>query len=138
MTVKPLNIKNMKTMNFIKSLLVLAIAFIANLTVSASNPEISLVYNTEEINGVRLSETVYHMSEGILTHYAKYNYKYNDNKQVVENLMQKWDKNSSEWKNDMCIKYLYTEGTVTMEYYKWNKKSNEFVLVPNMTVTMNK
>lgn len=53
----------MKTMNFIKSLLVVAIAFIANLTVFANTPETSLVYNTEEIDGVRLSETVYHMNQ---------------------------------------------------------------------------
>lgn len=126
----------MKTMHFIKSLFVVAMVFVANLTVFANNPETSLVYNTEEIDGVRLSETVYHMNQGILTHYAKYNYTYNDNKQVTENLLQKWDKKTSSWKNDMCIKYLYTSNSVTMEYYKWNKKAQDFILVPEMTVTM--
>lgn len=126
----------MKTMNFIKSLLVVAIAFIANLTVFANTPETSLVYNTEEIDGVRLSETVYHMNQGILTHYAKYNYKYNDNKQVVENLLQKWDKKNASWKNDMCIKYFYTNNSVRVEYYKWNKKAQDFVRMPEMTTVM--
>lgn len=126
----------MKTFNFIKSLLVVVCVFVANLTISASNPEADLIYNTEEVNGVKVSETVYKMNEGILTNYEKYSYKYNDNKQVVENTLQKWDAADNDWHNYMRINYSYAGNNVTIEYYKWNKGQKAFILVPDMTVTV--
>ncbi len=126
----------MKTFNFIKSLLVVVCVFVANLTISASNPEADLIYNTEEVNGVKVSETVYKMNEGILTNYEKYSYKYNDNKQVVENTLQKWDATDNDWHNYMRINYSYAGNNVTIEYYKWNKGQKAFILVPDMTVTV--
>lgn len=126
----------MKTFNFIKSLLVVVCVFVANLTISASNPEADLIYNTEEVNGVKVSETVYKMNEGILTNYEKYSYKYNDNKQVVENTLQKWDVTDNDWHNYMRINYSYAGNNVTIEYYKWNKGQKAFILVPDMTVTV--
>ena len=48
-------------MNLLKSLFVTVFVFAANLTVFASNPETELIYNTEEIDGVKMSETVYKM-----------------------------------------------------------------------------
>ena len=83
----------MKAMNFLKSVFVVACIFVANLTISANTPEANLIYNTEEVNGVKMSETVYKMNEGILTNYEKYNYKYNDNKQVIESTLMKWERN---------------------------------------------
>ena len=32
----------------------------------------------------------------------------------------------------------HTEKTITTEYYKWNKKKKDYILVPEMTVTMDK
>lgn len=110
----------MKKMNLLKSLFVTVFVFAANLTVFANSPETELIYNTEEIDGVKMSETVYKMNEGILTNFEKYNYKYNDKKQVVENILQKWDESRGEWRNNMCIKYTYNEGSTTIQYYKWN------------------
>ena len=55
----------MKAMNFLKSVFVVACIFVVNLTISASNPEANLIYNTEEVDGVKMSETVYKMNEGI-------------------------------------------------------------------------
>lgn len=78
------------------------------------------------------------MNGNILTNYMKYNYKYDDNQQVIENLSQKWNNDSQTWENNLCIKYIYDKKSVTTEYYKWNKKKQEFVLVPDMTVTMDK
>lgn len=126
----------MKALNFIRSLIVVACVFVANLTVSANNPEAGLIYNTEEVNGVKVSETVYKMNEGILTNYEKYSYKYNDNKQVVENTLQKWDAFDNQWHNHMRIKYSYAGENVTIEYYKWNKSKKDYILVPDMTVTV--
>ena len=48
-------------MNFLKSVFVVACIFVVNLTISASNPEANLIYNTEEVDGVKMSETVYKM-----------------------------------------------------------------------------
>lgn len=126
----------MKAMNFLKSVFVVACIFVVNLTISASNPEANLIYNTEEVDGVKMSETVYKMNEGILTNYEKYNYKYNDNKQVVESTLMKWDAVRNDWCNHMCIKYSYAGNDVTIEYYKWNKNKKDFILVPEMTVTV--
>lgn len=126
----------MKKMNLLKSLFVTVFVFAANLTVFASNPETELIYNTEEIDGVKMSETVYKMNEGILTNFEKYNYKYNDKKQVVENVLQKWDEGRGTWRNHMCIKYTYNENSTTIQYYKWNKNKKDYILVPDMTVTM--
>ena len=126
----------MKAMNFLKSIFVVACIFVANLTISANNPEVDLIYNTEEVNGVKMSETVYKMNEGILTNYEKYSYKYNDNKQVVENTLQKWDATRNDWRNYMRINYSYVGSDVTIEYYKWNNSKKDFILVPEMTVTV--
>ena len=41
----------MKKINFLKGMLVVAILFIANLTVFAGNPGDNLIYNAEEVNG---------------------------------------------------------------------------------------
>lgn len=56
-------------MNLLKSLFVTVFVFAANLTVFANSPETELIYNTEEIDGVKMSETVYKMNEGILTNF---------------------------------------------------------------------
>lgn len=48
----------MKKINFLKGMLVVAILFIANLTVFAGNPGDNLIYNAEEVNGVVVSETI--------------------------------------------------------------------------------
>lgn len=123
-------------MNLMKSLLVIALVFITNVTVFATRPETSLIYNAEEIDGMKVSETVYKMDGGLLTNYEKYNYKYNENKQLTENIMQRWDSSENNWENRMCIKYHYTDDNVTVEYYEWNDKKNDFILLPGRTVTM--
>ena len=104
-------------MNLLKSLFVTVFVFAANLTVFASNPETELIYNTEEIDGVKMSETVYKMNEGILTNFEKYNYKYNDKKQVVENVLQKWDEGRGTWRNHMCHSYLCRHMCAAKRHY---------------------
>ena len=52
----------MKKINFLKGMLVVAILFIANLTVFAGNPGDNLIYNAEEVNGVIVSETTRSLS----------------------------------------------------------------------------
>ena len=128
----------MKTFNLIKITLVAIIAWMTNVTISASTLDNNLIYNAEEVNGVKISETVYKMDGTTLTNYMKYNYKYNANQQMTENMSQKWNSAKECWENDLCIRYIYDNKSVTTEYYKWNNKKHDFVLIPEMTVTMDK
>lgn len=128
----------MKTFNLIKITLVAVIAWMTNVTISAATLDNNLIYNAEEVNGVKVSETVYKMDGTTLTNYMKYNYKYNANQQMTENMSQKWNSAKKRWENDLCIRYIYDSKSVTTEYYKWNNKKKDFVLIPEMTVTMDK
>lgn len=128
----------MKALKLVKIAIVVAIAFIANVTIYASNPDNNLIYNAEEVDGLKVAETVYKMSGNMLTNYMKYNYKYDTDKQMTENISQKWNSTKSRWENDLCIRYTYDNKSITTEYYKWNAKKKTFVLVPEMTVTMDK
>ncbi len=128
----------MKTKHLFKSLIVMAMAFAANLTVSATVWDNNLIYNAEEVNGVKIAETVYKKDGNTLTNYMKYNYKYNENNQMTENMSQKWNSRKNCWENDLCIRYIYDSKSVTTEYYKWNARKNDFILIPEMTVTMDR
>lgn len=66
----------------------------------------------------------------------KYNYKYDDQKRMVESETLKWNVVKEQWENELRIEYAYSGKTVTTTYYKWNNKKNAYVLVPEMTVTM--
>ena len=128
----------MKTRSLLRSLFVVVIAFVANLTVFAEEWDNNLIYNAEEVNGVKVSETVYKKDGNMLTNYMKYNYKYDANNQMTENMSQKWNGMKNRWENDLCSRYIYDNKSVTTEYYKWNNKKKDFILIPEMTVTMDK
>ena len=117
------------------TILMIAVLFIANLPMNAQN---NLIRNTEEKDGLIVAETVFRLEEGTLINYMKHNYKYDDNKQRIEDEAMKWNDVREEWLKDLCIRYSYTEKSITTEYYKWNKKKKDYVLVPEMTVTMDK
>ena len=117
------------------TILMIAVLFIANLPMNAQN---NLIRNTEKKDGLIISETVFKLEESTLTNYMKHNYKYDDNKQRIEDEAMKWNAVKEEWVKDLCIRYSYTEKSITTEYYKWNKKKKDYVLVPEMTITMDK
>ena len=117
------------------TILMIAVLFIANLPMNAQN---NLIRNTEKKDGLIVSETVFKLEESTLTNYMKHNYKYDDNKQRIEDEAMKWNAVKEEWIKDLCIRYSYTEKSITTEYYKWNKKKKDYVLVPEMTITMDK
>lgn len=102
---------------------------------SADNKS-NLIYNSEEVNGVKVSETVYKMDGSTLANYMKYNYKYDDQNRMTESEALKWNVIKDAWTNDMCIRYTYQGKSVTTTYYKWNNKKNTYILIPEMTVTM--
>ena len=105
-------------MNLLKSLFVTVFVFAANLTVFANSPETELIYNTEEIDGVKMSETVYKMNEGILTNFEKYNYKYNDSNQLIKRT------NAKIW-GDPGTTYSYDkDGNLIQECDKTNSEDH--------------
>ena len=128
----------MKSMNLFKTLLIVVFVSFTSMNVAARSAENQLIYNAEEVNGVKVSETVYKMDGSTLTQFMKYNYKYNTDQQMTENLSQKWDARGNCWVNNLKICYTYDNKGVTTEYYKWNAKKKSFILVPEMTVTMDK
>ena len=83
-----------------------------------------------------IEQTVYKKEGAALANYMKYNYKYNDQKRMTESEVLKWNANNQKWENSLRITYAYEGKTVTTNYYKWNNKKNAYILVPEMTVTM--
>ena len=117
---------------FVLSVVLLMTSFVA----SARSYDGQLVYNPVEANGVMVGQTVYKMNGSTLANYMKYNYKYDDNKRMIESETLKWNSTKEEWEKDLRINYTYEGKTVTTNYYKWNNKKRAYVLVPEMTVTM--
>ena len=66
----------------------------------------------------------------------KYSYKYDDQKRMTESETMKWNSQKNTWENDLRICYAYQGKSITTTYYKWNSKQKAYVLVPDMTVTM--
>lgn len=117
---------------FVLSVVLLMTSFVA----SARSYDGQLVYNPVEENGVMVGQTVYKMNGSTLANYMKYNYKYDDNKRMIESETLKWNSTKEEWEKDLRINYTYEGKTVTTNYYKWNNKKRAYVLVPGMTVIM--
>ena len=117
------------------AILIIALLFIGNVTMNAQN---GLIRNTEEVDGLIVSETIFKMEGESLTHYMKHNYKYDENKQKIEDEGMKWNSTKETGEKDLCIRYTYTEKSITTEYYKWNKKKKDYIIVPEMTITMDK
>ena len=117
----------MKAKVSLKMFVLSAALLIASFTASARNNDGQLIYNPIEENGMTVGQTVYKMDGNTLANYMKYNYKYE---------ALKWDSNKDEWVKNLRINYIYEGKTVTTNYYKWNAKKRAYVLVPEMTVTM--
>ncbi|MDO4163169.1 MAG: DUF3836 domain-containing protein [Bacteroides sp.] len=122
-------------MRTLKTLILSSILLVCGMNASADNKS-NLIYNSEEENGVMVGQTVYKTDGNTLANYMKYNYKYDDQKRMSESESLKWNSGKNMWEKDICIRYTYQGKTVTTNYYKWNKKSEKYVLIPEMTVTM--
>ena len=126
----------MKAKVSLKMFVLSAALLIASFTASARNNDGQLIYNPIEENGMTVGQTVYKMDGNTLANYMKYNYKYDDQNRMTENEALKWNAVKNTWTNDMCIRYAYQGKSVTTTYYKWNNKKNTYILIPEMTVTM--
>ena len=77
---------------FVLSVVLLMTSFVA----SARSYDGQLVYNPVEENGVMVGQTVYKMNGSTLANYMKYNYKYDDNKRMIESETLKWNSTESQ------------------------------------------
>ena len=111
-------------MKTLKTLILFSFLFVCGMNASADNKS-NLIYNSEEVNGMKVAETVY-----------KYNYKYDDQKRITESEALKWNAVKNAWTHDMCIRYAYEGKSITTTYYKWSNKKNTYILIPEMTITM--
>ena len=125
----------MKAKVSLKTVIVSALLLVCGLNASADNKS-NLIYNSEEVNGMKVAETVYKMDGNTLANYMKYNYKYDDQNRMTESEALKWNSTKNTWGKDMCDRYAYQGKTMTTTYYKWNNKKGEYILVPEMTVIM--
>ena len=126
----------MKTTGFLKTAVLSAVLLVSSITVCPWNYDNNLIYNSEEENGMLVGQTVYKMEGSSLANYMKYNYKYDTNKRMIESQTMKWNSYKNNWENDLLVRYTYEGKTVTTNYYKWNNRKQEFILAPEMTVTM--
>ena len=63
-------------------------------------------------------------------------YKYDDQQRMTESETMKWNTKSNAWEKSTRVCYTYEGNNVTTTYYQWNRKKAAYVLVPEMTVTM--
>lgn len=126
----------MKAKVFLKMFALSVVLLMTSFVASARSYDGQLVYNPIEENGVMVGQTVYKMNGSTLANYMRYNYKYDDNKRMIESETMKWNSSKEKWEKDLRINYTYEGKTVTTNYYKWNNKKRAYVLVPEMTVTM--
>lgn len=125
----------MKTKVFLKTVALSAVILFGSIAASAANKN-NLIYNSEEKDGVMVGQTVYKMDGSTLANYMKYSYKYDDQKRMTESETMKWNSTKNAWENYLRVCYAYQGKSLTTTYYKWNSKQKTYVLVPDMTVTM--
>ena len=126
----------MKAKVSLKMFVLSAALLVVSLATSARSYDNQLIYNPIEENGMTVGQTVYKMDGNTLANYMKYNYKYDDQNRMTESEAMKWNAVKNTWANDMCIRYAYQGKSVTTTYYKWNNKKGTYVLIPEMTITM--
>lgn len=117
-------------------IVILSTVFFVNCIFVLAESGNNLVYNTEETNGVVTSQLVYKMDNGQLSNFQKFNYTYDNESRMKSQEKQSWNSNRNTWENDLCINYSYKNGKKHIEYQKWNAKKKIYVLVPEMSVTV--
>ena len=81
----------MKAKSIFKNFVLSAALLVVSLATSARSYDNQLIYNPIEENGMTVGQTVYKMDGNTLANYMKYNYKYDDNKRMIESEALKWN-----------------------------------------------
>ena len=117
-------------------IIILSTVFFVNCVFALAESGNNLVYNTEETNGIVTSQLVYKMDAGQLNNFEKFNYTYDNEGRMKTQEKQKWNSSRSKWENELCINYTYQGGKKHIEYQQWNAKKKTYILVPEMSMTV--
>ena len=92
----------MKAKVSLKTVIVSALLLVCGLNASADNKS-NLIYNSEEVNGMKVAETVYKMDGNTLANYMKYNYKYDDQNRMSPEMEQHQEYMGQGHVHPLCI-----------------------------------
>ncbi len=120
-----------------KATIVKAIAVVTVVIASVMNSNVyagnKYVVNYETTGEQIVSKTVY-LNEGFLTHHAKYDYTYNEQGQMTEQVAYKWNSKSQEWMPSHKATFTYADnGTASTIEFKKADKTADWILVQNIS-----
>ena len=90
----------MKAKVSLKMFVLSAALLVVSLATSARSYDNQLIYNPIEENGMTVGQTVYKMDGNTLANYMKYNYKYDDNKRMIESEALKWNSFTEQMRSE--------------------------------------
>lgn len=123
----------MKLAQFLSAMIVCMVLNIAFVQTNARNND-NLIYNSTEENGQVVEETVYKNNEGQLVNFMKYAYTRDAEGRVLTQENLKWI--NGAWTKTVALHYSYAGKQMTTTYHKWNNKTQAYVIVPEMTMTV--
>lgn len=121
----------MKTNNIFRILTAMIIIVTSQFTAFAKQ-DISIVYNAVERNGVLVGQTLYKKEGESLAQMARYNYVYNQNNQIIENNISKWNNKTESWDKSISVQYRYDDQTISTKYYAWDNEKEEYIHIPKL------
>ncbi len=119
-----------------KHMIILSVLLLINSVAAVAKNNNNLIYNTEEKDGLVVSQLVYKMDNGQLTNYEKFSYTYNDQRRVASQEKEKWNAAKNNWEKEVCIHYTYSDGKKHITYEKWNNRKKAYEAVPEMNVSV--
>lgn len=123
----------MKQARFLTKMMILMFLCLTIGQVNAKN-ENNLVKNTQEKNGLIISETIYKNDKGLLTNYIKHNYSRDNQGRIIEQEDLVWKDN--QWNKSTKLTHSFSGKQTITNYYKWNSLKNTYDLVPEMTTSV--
>lgn len=123
----------MKTARFLATMMTLMFFCLTIGQVNARKNN-NLIKNTQEVNGLVVSETIYKNNDGLLSNYVKHNYARDNQGRIVEQEDLVWKNN--QWSKSAKLTHEFKGKQTTTYYYKWNKLKGDYVLAPEMTTSV--
>lgn len=87
--------------------------------------EPNFITNEEVVDNLVVSKVIYRM-DGALYRHMKYNFTYDDQHRMTSKEALKWDGVREEWTPYFKMTYAYTESQITLEYARWNERSQVY------------
>jgi len=123
----------MKTARFLTTMMTVMFFCLTIGQVNARKND-NLIKNTEQVNGLVVSETIYKNNDGLLSNYVKHNYSRDNQGRIVEQEDLLWQDN--QWTKSTKIVHEFMGKQTTTYYYQWNKTAKAYKLVPEMTTSV--